>query len=145
LIAKGINASNIVVLTPTVVLDTTYLQSFKIDCACQVDVSNSSSENWFESFLEYIDVTETELDAILTESEDDNFSFDQIDCVVQAIKAMRFNWPQCPIQMLQTYLQTKGLELDVLENNPTFLQRLSRNCIKNFSVHFRVIVHCFRM
>jgi len=63
-------------------------------------------------------MTETKLDAILTESEDDHFLFDSIDCVVQAIKSVRFNWPQCPVQMLQTYLHAKGLGLEVLENNP---------------------------
>ena len=94
-------------MTPTVILDTAYLQSFKIDCACQVDASSSNSEDWSESFLAYIDVTETELDAILIESEDDNFLFDQIDCVVQAIKAMRFTWPQCPVQRLQTFYKPK--------------------------------------
>ena len=51
LIAKGINASHIVVLTPTVVLDTVHLQSFRADCACQLDVLSSRSEDWFESFL----------------------------------------------------------------------------------------------
>ena len=36
LMAKGINATTIVVLTPTVTLDTVYLQSPRIDCACQI-------------------------------------------------------------------------------------------------------------
>ena len=136
LIAKGINASNIAVLTPTVVLDTAYLQSFKKDRACQVDVSSSSSEDWFESFLEYIDVTKNELDAILTESEDENCLFDQIDCEVQAIKSARFNWLQCPIQMLQTYLQAKGLELDVLEDNSIFFRALKQKLYKEFQCSF---------
>jgi len=87
----------------------------KKDCACQVDVSSTDSEEWFGSFLAEIDVIEKELDAILTESADDNFFFGPIEC---AIRAMRFNWPQCPIHMLQTYLQSKGLELDVLVCNP---------------------------
>jgi len=38
-------------------------------------------------------VTEAELDAILTESEDDNLLFDQIDCVLQAIKSVRLIGP----------------------------------------------------
>jgi len=46
-----------------------------------------------------MDVTEVELDAILTESEDDKFLFGQIDCVLQAIKSVGFNCSQCPIQM----------------------------------------------
>jgi len=37
LMTKGINAASIVVLTPTVTLDTVQLQSPRIDCACQVD------------------------------------------------------------------------------------------------------------
>ena len=123
-------------MTPTVILDTAYLQSFKIDCACQVDASSSNSEDWFESFLAYIDVTETELDAILIESEDDNFLFDQIDCVVQAIKAMRFTWPQCPIQRLQTYLQAKGLELDVSEDNPILFTAFKQKLHKEFQCPF---------
>jgi len=40
LIAKGIQSSNIAVLTPTVVLDMDHLQSVKKDCACQVDASS---------------------------------------------------------------------------------------------------------
>jgi len=135
-IAKGIYASNIVVLTPTVVLDTVHLQSAKKDCACQVDVSSAGSEDWFESFLADIDVTENELDAILIESEDDNFLFDPIDCVVQAIKVMRFNWPQCPIQMLQNHLQAKGLELDVIENNPILFTAFKQKLYKEFQCSF---------
>jgi len=108
LTAKGINASNIVVLTPTVVLDTIHLQSSRIDCACQVGVSSLCSENWFESALECIDMIEAELDAILTESEEDNLLFDQIDYIEQAINSIRFDRPQCPILRLQAYLQVKG-------------------------------------
>jgi len=74
LMAKGINAADIVVRNPTVILDTVYWQSLRIDCARQVDTSSSSCENWFESFLEYMDVTEAELDTTLTESEEDNLS-----------------------------------------------------------------------
>jgi len=88
LIAKGIHGSNIAILIPTVVLGMVHFQSVKKDCACQVDASSSSSETWFESFMAYIYMTETELDAVLTESEDDNFLFDPIDCVVQAINVL---------------------------------------------------------
>jgi len=111
LMAKGINAASIVVLTPTVTLDTVYLQSPRIDCACQVDTLSSSSENWFERFLEGMDVTEAELDAILTESEEDNLLPDPIDCIVQATNSIRFDWPQCPILRLQNQLQAKCLKI----------------------------------
>ena len=115
LMAKGINATTIVVLTPTVTLDTVYLQSPRIDCACQVDTLSSSSENWFESVLECIDMTEAELDVMLTESEEGNLLPDPIDCIVQAINSVHFVWPQCPILRLQNQLQAKGLKIDVLE------------------------------
>jgi len=85
LIAKGIHDSKIAVLTPVVVLDTVHLQSPRVNCACQVDVSSSCSENWCESVLECIDITEAELEIISTTTEDYNLLFDQIDCVVQAI------------------------------------------------------------
>jgi len=135
LIAKGIQSSNIAVLIPTVVLDTAHLQSIKKDGACQADASSSSSENWFESFMAYMDMTETELDAILTESEDDSFLFDSIVCV-QAIKSVRFNWPQCPIQMLQIYLQAKGLGLDILENNSILFTAFKQKLYKEFQCSF---------
>ena len=118
LMAKGINVDSIVVLTPTVFLDTAYLQSSQVDCVSEDEIPYSNPENWFESFMACMDMTETELDAILTESEGDNFLFNSIDCVVQAIKSVRFNWSQCPIQILHAYLQAKGLGLEVLENNP---------------------------
>ena len=81
-------------------------------------------------------MTETELDAILTESEDDKFLFDPIYCAVQAIKSARFNWPQCPIQILQTYLQAKGLGLDVLENNPILFTTFKQKLYKEFQCSF---------
>jgi len=135
-IAKGIQSSNIAVLTPTVVLDIDHLQSVKKDCACQVDASSSSSENWFKSFMAYMDMTETELETKLTESEDDTLFFDPIDCVVQTIKSVRFKWPQCPIQMLQTYLQAEGLGLDVLENNPILFTAFKQKLYKAFQCSF---------
>jgi len=136
LIAKGIHGSKIAVLTPIVVLDTVHLQNTKKDCACQADVLSADSEDCFGNFLTEIDVTEKELDAFLTESEDDNFLFGPIECVIQAIKVMRFNWPQCLIQMLQNHLQSKGLELDVLESNPLFFTAFKQKLHKEFQCSF---------
>ena len=65
-------------------------------------------------------MTEVETDTTLTEWEDDDLLFDQINIVVEAIKSMRYDWPQCPIQRLQNHLQGKGLKLEVLEANPIF-------------------------
>ena len=137
LIAKGIHGSKIAVLTPIIVLDTVHLQSTKKDCACQAYVSSADSEEWFGSFLTDIDVTEKELDAILTESEEDNFLFGSIQCVIRAIKAMRVNWPQCLIQMLQIHLQSKGLELDVFESNSllfTAFKQKRRLVVQNMKI-----------
>jgi len=66
LITKGINADSIVVLAPTVFLDAVYLQSSQVDCVSKDEVPCLNSEKWFESFMAYMDMTETELDAILT-------------------------------------------------------------------------------
>jgi len=136
LTAKGINASNIVVLTPTVVLDTIHLQSSRIDCFCQVGLSSVCSENWFGSALECIDMTEAELDAVLTESEEDNLLFDQTNCIVQAINSIHFDWPHCPILRLQNQLQTKGLKIDVLEQNPLYFKVFKQKLYKEFQSSF---------
>jgi len=71
LMTKGIKATDIAVLNLTVTLDTIYWRKRRIGRACQVDASSSSSENWFTSFLECMDVTEAELDTLLTESEEE--------------------------------------------------------------------------
>jgi len=76
---KGINAASIAELTPTVVLDTAYVQSFQEDGISKDDAPSPSSENWFESLLECMDVTEAEQDAVLTESEEEKLLYDQID------------------------------------------------------------------
>jgi len=114
LMAKGINVASIAVLTLTVVLDTAYVQSSQVDGVSKDDAPSPSSENWFENLLECIDVTEAELDAALTESEEDILLYDQIDCAVQANDSIHFDWPQCPILRLQNQLQAKGLKIDVL-------------------------------
>jgi len=56
----------------------------------------------------------------MIESEKDYLMIEQINGILQAIKSMRFNRPQCPIQILQTHSQVEVLELDILENNPIF-------------------------
>ena len=145
LIAKGITPSNVVVQTPTVVLNTARLQSARIECACQADIRKPYSEDWFEKFMECIDVAEVETDTTSTESKDDDLLFDQINYVAKAIKSMCFDWPQCLIQRLQNHLQDKGSKLEDLEANPIFLKHLSRNCIKNLGAPFQSIVHFFSM
>jgi len=86
-LSKGINVSDISVLNPTITLDTVDLQSLriKIDCTHQVDISSSSSGNWFENFLECMDMIEAERDTMMTEAEEDNLLTDPINCIVQAI------------------------------------------------------------
>jgi len=136
LMAKGINAADIVVLNPTVTLDTVYLQNSRTDCACQVDTLSSSSENWFESFLECMDMTEAELDTMLTESEEDNLLPDPIDCIVQAINSLHFDWPQCHIPRLQNQLQAKYLKIDVSVQNPLFFEVFKQKLYKEFQSSF---------
>jgi len=127
LTAKGTNAADSVVLDQTVTL-----HSLRIYCAGQVETPSSSSENCFEEFLECMDVTEAELDTLLTESEEDNLMSDPIDCIVQAINSIHFDEPQCPILRLQNQLQAKNLKIDVLMQNHLFSRCLSRSCTENF-------------
>ena len=136
LIAKGVDVSDVVVLTPTVWLDTDCLQSFQRNCASQVETARSSAENWFASFLECIDVAESELEAMSTESEEDELLFDQIDCILQVIKSVRFDQPQCPILRLQDQLQAKGLKIDVLEQNPILFKVFKQKLYKEFQRSF---------
>jgi len=136
LVVKGVDVSDIVVLTPTVTLDTVHLQSPRIDCASQVDVLSSSSQNLFEGFLKNMDVAEAEIDAILTESEEDKLLPDPIDGIVQAINSIHFDWPQCPILRLQNQLQAKGLKIDVLEQNPLFFEAFKQKLYKEFQSSF---------
>jgi len=77
------------VRTPKVILDAFDLQSLKvgIDFACQDDTSSISSESWFGKFMEHMDVTETELDTLLAELDEDNLKYDPIDSIVQAINS----------------------------------------------------------
>jgi len=67
-------------------------------------------------------VTEAEFEALSTESEEDELLFDQINCILQVIKSVRFDQPQCPILRLQNQLQVRGLSIDVLEQNPLFFK-----------------------
>jgi len=87
----------IAVQTPTVALNTVRSQGTRIDGACQADIRNSYSEDWFEKFMECIDMAKIETDITSTESDDDDLLFDQMNIVIEAIKSMRFDWPQRPI------------------------------------------------
>jgi len=68
LVAKGVDASDIVVLTPTVSLNTDYLQSLPKNGTSHTELTSSSAENWFVSFLECIEITEAELETMAMES-----------------------------------------------------------------------------
>jgi len=132
--AKGVKAVDIFVQNPTVTLDTVDWQGLwiKIDCTRLVDISSSSSENWFESFLECMDVTEAELDTLLIESDEDNLMSDPVNCIVRAIKSIHLDEPQCPILRLQNQLQAKNLKMDVLEQNPLFFEMFKQKLYKEF-------------
>ena len=90
-------------------------------------------------------MTEAEVDTMLTESEDDNLLPHPIDCIMQAINSIHFDWPQCPILRLQNQLQAKDLKIDVLEQNPYFSKYSCRSCIKNFRAVFSGTDHFFSM
>ena len=132
--ANGVNVADIMVRTPKVILDAFHLQSIKvvIDFACQADTSSTSSESCFGKFLEHMDVTETELDTLLAESEEDNLKYDPIDSIVQAIDSIHFHEPQCPILKLQHQLQIKNLRTEVLEQNPVFFEMFKQKLYKEF-------------
>jgi len=83
-----------------------------------------------------MDVTEADLDTILTESEEDNLLPDPIDCIVQAINNIHFDWPQCPLLRLQKQLQAKNLTIDVLEQNPLSFEVFKQKLYKEFQSSF---------
>jgi len=78
LMANGVDVADVMVRTPKVILDAFDLSILKvgIDFACQADNSSTSSKSWFGAFLEHMDMTETELDILLAESEEDNLKYD---------------------------------------------------------------------
>ena len=43
-------------------------------------------------------MADIETDTTSMKSEDGNLLLDQMNSVLEAIKSMRFDWPQCPIQ-----------------------------------------------
>ena len=139
--AKGINAKGIVVLDPTVTL-----QSLRIYCACQVETPSLSSENWFEEFLECMDVTQAELDTLLTESEKDNLMYGPIDCIVQAINSIHFDEPQCPISRVGN-LRPAGRIRPAMRNRPA--RDISISYYKNTARRFLLSLklqcwHCLK-
>jgi len=127
LMAKGIKAADIMALDPTVTL-----QNLRIYCGGQVETPSIISENWVEEFLECMDVTETELDTLLAESEEENLILDPIDYIVQAIKSIHFDEIQCPILRLQNQLLAKNLKIDVLEQDPLFFEMFKQKLYKEF-------------
>ena len=144
LMPKVIKADDIVVRNPSVNLDTACWQNLRIDCTCQVDTLSPSSENWFESFLECMDMTEVELDTLLIESEEDSLLPDPIDCIVQAINSIHFDWPRCPILRLQNQLQAKGLKIDILEQNPLFFKIFKQELYKEFQSFLFLVLKEFQ-
>jgi len=62
LIAESVTSSMIAAQTPTVALNTVRLQGTRIDGACQADIRNSYSEDWFEKFMDCIDMAKIETD-----------------------------------------------------------------------------------
>ena len=84
-------------MTSPVILISDNLRSEKIDCACQlveVDLLGSTLEKIvFFIFFKDLGATEAELNVIVTESENNTLLTDEVDCVLQVIKSVRFTWP----------------------------------------------------
>jgi len=79
-----------------------------------------------------MDKTETELDTLLAEPDEDNLKYDPIDSIVQAINSIHFHESQCPILKLQHQLQIKNMKLEALKQNPLFFEMFKQKLYKEF-------------
>jgi len=79
-----------------------------------------------------MDMAETQLDMLLAEAEQDNWKYDPIDTIIQAIKSTHFEGPQCPILKLQDQLQAKNLKMDLLTENPLLFEMFKQKLYKEF-------------
>ena len=100
----------------------------------QLEYQHLFRSGYFEILSEVSHLAD--IDTTLTETEDDDLLFDHTNTVVKAIKSMRFDGLQCPIQKLQNQLQDKDLKLEVLEANPIFFKVFKQKLHKEFRCSF---------
>jgi len=135
LLKMGIDRTNIKIRRPMVDLIHIPVCS-KVHQECQVadrDLLKDSSE---ESHSGVPGFTKVAPNGNLVELEEENILSEQIGWVVKAIQSFRFNWPQCPVQVLHIQLQSKGLEIELTQNNPILFNMLKQKVYNEFRCSF---------
>jgi len=122
LLAQGVKLADISIKEPMILLDAVEFSSVQVDLTHQGETSSSASKQCFEEFLTAINVTETELETILTGTTATITMADIIDSVVRAVNLMQFHEAQCPMLKLKEQLQAKNVTIDVFKQNPMFFE-----------------------
>ena len=132
LLAQGVKLADISIKEPMILLDAVEFSSVQVDLTHQGETSSSASKQCFEEFLTAINVTETELETILTGTTATITMADIIDSVVRAVNLMQFHEAQCPMLKLKEQLQAKNVTIDVFKQNPMFFELFKQKLYQEF-------------
>jgi len=87
----------------------------------EADLFDPNTKDWFENCLRNLGVSDAELSLVTADLQEDNSLTEQIDWVLDAIKSLCFDFPQCPLQVMWTYLLFSNEELETKHQNQTVL------------------------
>jgi len=65
--------------------------------------------------------------------------------VVKAIQSIRFSGPQCPVEVLQLRLQSKGLEIELIQSNLILFNMLKQKVYNEFRCSFPSYVSLLKL
>jgi len=73
----------------------------------------------------------TNLGTVDFECEESVF-IEQLGCVVETIQSFRFSGSKCPVEALQIQLQSEGLEIDIIRDNPILFNIFKQKVYNEF-------------
>jgi len=131
LLKMGIDGANIEIRRPMVDLIPIQVYS-KVHQECHVVGETLLEDSSAESHSGVSGSIKVAPNGNLVELEEENIFSEQIGWVVEAIQSFRFNWLQCPVEVLQIQLQSKGLEIELIQNNPILFNMLKQQVYNEF-------------
>jgi len=141
LITEGAKASEIMEMTPAIVLTPVLLSSDHTDRIYRVVESHSADSSLkalFKNYLQDIGCTACEAQTIVSSLVQEQTLTGRLAYALQVLPSVKFDWDECPEKVMEDHLREKNLGLEILDDNPLLFSVFKRKLYNKFRYSFQL-------
>ena len=141
LIVEGAKVSEIMEMTPVIVLTPVLLPGDYMDRIYRVVELYSVDSSLKASFKDYfqdIGCTECEAQIIVSSLVNEQTVTGRLAHALQVLRSVKFDWDECPVKVMEDHLRKKNLGLEILDDNPLLFSVFKRKLYNKFRYSFQL-------